>query len=403
MDGAFAALTNRNFRLYFTAKCVSHVGTWMQRVAQDYLVLHLGGGGTALGITVAVQFAPTALGGVHAGVWVDRLAHRRRAMAAEQVAAAMLAVLLAVVALAGGVVWQVYLLAAGLGLCTVVSNPLQQALLAEIVDGPLRSSAVALNSAAFTGGRVVGSALAGVVIAGLGVAAACWANAVSFTAVLVALAAMRREEMHPAPPVPRMPGQARAGLAYLAQRRDLGMLFAVTGIASVLLMPFQTVLVPLLVVDTFGAGATGLGIAGAALAAGAVVGQLAAGRRPPQPSSTMIWTAAAGVLLAAAATAPRYEVFVVVLLAASAPAFGWGVLAQGYLHRAVDRAFTGRVTAVWFTLASGSNLLGPPLAGGLASLLGPRTALALCGAGTALAVTVLAAFPPFRTTTEEIP
>ncbi|WP_256790453.1 MULTISPECIES: MFS transporter [Frankia] len=281
MDGAFAALTNRNFRLYFMAKCVSHVGTWMQRVAQDYLVLHLGGGGTALGITVAVQFAPTALGGVHASVWVDRLAHRRRAMAAEQVAAAMLAVFLGVVALAGGAVWQVYLLAAGLGVSTVVSNPLQQSLLAEIVDGPLRSSAVALNSAAFTSGRVVGSALAGVVIAGLGVAAACWANAVSFAAVLVALAAMRREEMYPAPPVPRVPGQARAGLAYLTQRGDLHVLFTVTAIASVRLMPFQTVLVPLLVMDTFGAGATGLGIAGAALAASAVVGQLAAGRRPP--------------------------------------------------------------------------------------------------------------------------
>ena len=203
----FAALRVRNFRLYFAGQSVSLVGTWMQGVAQSWLVLQLTGSGTVLGAVVAAQFLPVLVAGPYGGLVADR-ADKRRLLMATQTVLAALALLLGVLTVTHLVrLWMVVVLAVGLGLVNAVDNPTRQTFVPEVVGPELLRNAVSLNSVMTNAARAVGPALAGILIAEVGVGVCFLANAASFVAVLWALGRMRTDRLRPAPPVERGPGQ----------------------------------------------------------------------------------------------------------------------------------------------------------------------------------------------------
>ncbi|MEP7180019.1 MAG: MFS transporter, partial [Pseudonocardiales bacterium] len=219
--GMFRSLKTRNYRLYASGQLVSLTGTWMQRVAQDWLVLELTNSGTALGIITALQFGPSVLFGLWGGILADRY-DKRKLLLATQTALALVALALGLLVV-GGVVqyWHVLVLAAGLGVIASVDTPVRQSFVVEMVGKEDLANAVAINATIFNAGRVLGPAIAGVMIAGLGTGLVFLVNAVSSVAVLVALGLMRTAELSPSPPLLRARGQLRDGLQYVRGRADL--------------------------------------------------------------------------------------------------------------------------------------------------------------------------------------
>src|SRR5215211_3845627 len=217
----FRSLALPNYRRYLLGHAVSVVGTWMQRVAQDWLVLDLSDSAIALGITTALQFLPTLVLGMWGGVLVDRL-DRRRTIMATQATSALLAAALATLVL-GGVVtlWMVYAFALCLGMVTVLDVPARHAFTTEMVGPADYVNAQALNSTVHNAGRLAGPALAGLLIATVNTGAAFAVNAASFAAVLLGLALMDPTQLRRAPPAPRERGQVRQGLRYVWQHPEL--------------------------------------------------------------------------------------------------------------------------------------------------------------------------------------
>lgn len=217
----FSSLRIRNYRLFFTGAIVSNTGTWMARITQDWLVLSLTGSAAAVGITTALQFLPMLLFGLYGGVIADRYP-KRQLLLFSQAALGLCGIALAVLTLSGNIqVWHVYLIAFLLGMVTVVDNPARQAYVSEMVGPDQLRNAVSLNSANFQSARLVGPAVAGVLIAGVGSGWAFLLNGLSFLAPLVSLLLMRTSELHKVERAPRGKGQLREGLRYVAGRPDL--------------------------------------------------------------------------------------------------------------------------------------------------------------------------------------
>ncbi len=220
-NSMFSSLRIRNYRLFFLGQVVSNIGTWMQRIAQDWLVLSLTGSSAAVGITTALQFLPMLLFGLYGGVLVDRL-RKRPTLMVTQTAMALTSIALAVLTLTGLVqVWHIYVAALALGLATVVDNPARQSFVSELVGPGQLQNAVSLNSANFQSARLVGPAVAGLLITGVGTGWAFLLNGLSFVAPLTGLLLMRARELHPVERAPRGKGQLREGLRYVAGRPDL--------------------------------------------------------------------------------------------------------------------------------------------------------------------------------------
>ncbi|MDR3068850.1 MAG: MFS transporter, partial [Cellulomonas sp.] len=213
----FSSLRYRGYRLWFAGALVSNVGTWMQRVAQDWLVLTVltHGSGVAVGITTALQFGPVLLLTPLAGVVADRVDRRRMLMVTQSSIGVLAASLGALVLSGHAQLWQVYVAAAGLGVAAAFDGPVRQTFVAELVPGAQLSNAVGLNAASFNAARLVGPAVAGVTIAAVGTGWVFVINAVSMAGTVGALVAMRPGDLHPVPSAPRRPGQLREGLAYL--------------------------------------------------------------------------------------------------------------------------------------------------------------------------------------------
>jgi MFS family permease len=277
----FRSLQNRNYRLFFAGQLVSLVGTAMQVVAQSWLVLTLTNSGVALGVTAALQFVPMLVLGIWGGVVADRF-DKRRVLIATQVAAGLLALVLWLLVVTGAVaLWMVYVLAFLLGLVTVVDLPTRHAFVIEMVGDDEVPNAVGLNSAVFNTGRLVGPAVAGVLIAGVGVASCFLINAISYVPVIAGLVAMRSEELFREAPVAAGPGPVRAGLRYVwstPQLRSTILLVAVIGAFGLNFV----VILPLLARFTLGGGPRLYGALSSAMALGSVVGALViAGRGRP--------------------------------------------------------------------------------------------------------------------------
>ncbi|CAG7574339.1 putative MFS family arabinose efflux permease [Barrientosiimonas humi] len=387
MSPTFASLSIRNYRIYFTGALLSNVGTWMGRVAQDWLVLveltdH---DSTALGIVTALQFAPVVLLAPVAGTLADRF-RKRRVLAITQTGLAVTAALLALLTLTGVVqLWQVYLLAALQGFFTAADNPARQAFVSEMVPPERLGNAVGLNSASFNAARLIGPAVAGLLIAWVGTGWTLVVNTFSFVAVLVALQMMRGNELHPAPRG-KGRGGLREGLAYVRHRPDLMLIMAIVFMLGTFGMNFQ-ITTALMATTVFHKGATEFGLLGSIMAIGSLSAALLSARRS-QPRLRVLLGALAGFVVASAgaATAPTYELFALWLIPVGLTALTVLPTANTMVQLSVAPHLRGRVMALYMAIFLGGTPIGAPLIGWIGAEYGARWTIGIGSVATAVAV-----------------
>ena len=378
-----ASLAIRNYRRYFAGQLVSISGNWMQNVAAMWLIVELTGSGVSVGLVAALQFLPILLFGAWGGVLVDRLP-RRRVLLVTQALLAVPALALFALTVTGAVTpaW-VYGLVFAQGVVSAIDMPARQSFVYELVGPDRVVNAVALNSAVVHTARILGPALAGVLIAVAGVALCFLVNALSFVAMLVALRRMDVARLHTEAPAPREHGELRAALRHVRAVPALWIPLVMMVIVGTLSFNFA-VLLPLLADDTWQGTATTYALLTAAMGAGSVVGALAVGARGRVGPALLVLAALGfGVIELLAAGAPTLAVQVAVLvpLGAVTVVFASGVSSSLQLN--VAPAMRGRVMALYSMVFIGSTPLGAPLVGWLADVAGPRAGLVL-GAVAAL-------------------
>jgi MFS family permease len=385
----FSSLSTRNYRLFATGQVISNTGSWMQRVAQDWLVLELThGSGTALGITTGLQFFPM-LFSMWGGMLADRYSKRKILMFTQSVMGG-LALILGVLALTGTVrIWHVYALAFALGLATVVDNPTRQAFAVEMVGRKDLPNAIGLNSAVFNLARIAGPAVAGLVIAAVGTASAFLVNAASFAAVLISLKLMRESELHPAERVPRAKGQLREGLAYVTSRPALWMPMVLIFFVSTFGMNFQ-VTNALMSREVFHTGAGSFGLASTVFAVGALGGALlAARRRRPRITLLLVTSMAFSLLEIATAAMPDFWTFLLLLGPTGLALLTFSTTANSTTQLGTSAEMRGRVMGIYMMIFLGGTPLGAPLAGWLAEEYGPRMSMIFGGLVSVVATGVV--------------
>lgn len=389
----FASLSNPNFRRYFTGQAVSMVGTWMQAVAQSWLVLQLTGSGTALGSVVALQTLPVLLFGPYGGVVADRL-DKRRLLIGLQSVMGVLAAILGVLTVTGTVeLWHVYVLAFLLGLNNSFENPARQSFVLEMVGPDDLRNAVSLHSVLVNAARAVGPAVAGIVIATGGLGICFLVNAVSFVAVVVSLIRLDVAGLSPSPPATREPGQLRAGLRYVARTPSLLVPLLMMALVGCLTYEFQVVL-PVLARETFGGDASVYGFMTAAMGVGAVVGGLVVAARGRTGIPALITASTLfGVLVGAAAVAPTRWLAYAALALVGAASVSFMAIGNSTLQLEAEPRMRGRVMALWSVAFLGSTPIGGPIAGAVVQQFGGRAGLLLgavaCLVAAALGTLVL--------------
>ncbi|MEV0976913.1 MFS transporter [Streptomyces sp. NPDC049915] len=386
----FSSLKIRNYRLFFLGQVVSNTGTWMQRIAQDWLVLSLTGSATAVGVTTALQFLPMLLFGLYGGVLVDRLP-KRRTLLFTQAAMGVTGLVLAALTLTGQVqVWHVYVAAFLVGLATVVDNPARQSFVSEMVGPAQLQNAVSLNSANFQSARLVGPAVAGLMITGVGTGYAFLFNGLSFAFTIGSLLLMRARELHVVERAPRGKGQLREGLRYVAGRPELIWTIALVGFIGTFGFNFPVYL-SAFADDVFHAGAGSYSLFNTVMAVGSLAGALLAARRGTSRMRVLIGAALMfGVLEMVAAAAPSLWLFA--LLMAPIGMFGMtvNVTANTSVQMTTDPAMRGRVMALYMMVFMGGTPIGAPIAGWITDTYGVRAGLAAGGAISAVAAAGIA-------------
>ena len=379
LQRTFRSLRVYNYRLFFFSQVVSMSGTWMQSIAQNWLVLSLTGSALDLGIPVGLQFGPVLVFGAWGGALADRVDKRKLLMGTQSVAAA-LALALGVLAATGVVtVWMVWVLAGLTGTAMALGIASQQSFLYEMVGPDDVANAVGLNSVIINSSRIIGPAIGAVLIAWAGVAPCFFVNAVSFIAVIGALAIMRTGELQRSKPVPRRPGQVRAGLRYAWSTPSLRVPLIMLAVVSTLAYNYSVVL-PLLTKSVFGRGGGSYGVLSAAMGVGALAGALLMASRGKPSRRLLIGAAFAfGAVTIALALTPGYYVGLALLVLMG----GAGVLfistTNALLQLNAADAMRGRVMALWSIVFLGSTPIGGPITGLIVRGLGVRWAIAIGG------------------------
>jgi MFS family permease len=386
----FRALSVRNYRLYASGQVVSNTGTWMARVTQDWLVYHIltHDNSFALGFVTALQFLPSLVFGMYGGMLGDRYPKRTVLTITQSVMAA--------VSLASGVLivthtmqlWSICLIAFVFGIAAALDMPVRQAFVIELVGRDVLQNAVSLNSANFNASRMVGPAVACLLIEAVGTAPAFFFNAVSYLAVIAGMLAMRGSELHAAPLVARARGQLRASLSYVHNRPELLLPVVLMGVIGTFGFNFQ-ITNALIAQGVFHRGAGSYGILSTAQAAGSLAGALIAARRRKRPRIRLLLIAALvfSVLVAASGFVPSYTLFMLLLI----PIGGAGILlatsCNSTLQLGASPQMQSRVMALYMTVFVGCAPLGSLLVGWLGGALDPK--LALLFSGTICTVAVL--------------
>lgn len=387
----FASLRTPNYRRYFAGQAVSLVGTWMQTVAQAWLVLELTGSGTALGLVAAAQFLPILLLAPYGGVLADRL-DKRTILIATQAALGAMALTLGVLVVTGAVrLWMVVVLALLLGIATALDNPARQAFAQEMVGAGGLRNAVSLNSVLVNTARAVGPAVAGVLIATIGTGPCFLINAASYVAVVVALLGMDVDALVRSPRQDRGPGQVRQGLRYVARTPDLLIPLMMLAVVGTLAYEFQVVL-PLLARGPLDGGAGTYGMLTSAMGAGAIVGGLVvAGRGGTGLRALTLASAVFGLAILAAAAAPSVPVALIALTVVGATSVTFLAVGNTTLQLTSEPRFRGRVMALWAVAFLGSTPLGAPIVGAVSERISPRGGLVIGGLACLAAAAVGAA------------
>ncbi len=381
----FAALAVPNYRRYISGQSISLIGTWMQMTAQSWLVLTLTHSAVALGVIVALQTLPVLLLAPYGGVIADRV-NKRVLMIALQSAMGVQALILGVLTVTGNVqVWEIGVLAALLGLNNAFENPSRQSFMLELVGPDHLRNAVTLNSVMVNVARVVGPAVAGIMIATVGDGVCFLINAASFVAVVISLTTMDRKALRPVKPEPRGRGQLRAGLKYVRDTPQLAVPLLMMAAVGCLTYEFQVSL-PYMASRGLHAGPSGFGFMTAAMGVGAVTGGLVVAARGGIGTHRLVLAAAAfGVAMTLATLAPDLATEIIALALAGAASIAFMSTGNATLQLRSAPEMRGRVMALWFVAFQGSTPIGGPIIGLVMAAFGPRAGLGL-GAVTCLVV-----------------
>jgi MFS family permease len=386
-----SSLRQRNYRLYFFGQLVSVAGTWMQTVAQSFLVLDLTHSGTQLGLTTAARFAPMLIFGPLGGLFADRL-DKRHVLYLTQTLQGLLAGAFAILLASGSMtLWWVYLLAVLLGFVNVFDNPARQSFISEMVTPEELRNAVTLNSVAMNMARVFGGALGGTIAAAVGLTLCFTCNALSFGAVLISLAMMRTAELFPARKVERKKHQVRDGLRYVRTTPELLIPLIMISVVGTLAWEFQVTL-PLMASKVFGGNAATYGVMASVMGVGAVAGGLISTARSKPGSRTLCVAAVGwGIAILAAAVAPDMPLELVALVFVGYGSITFNSFAKTSLQLAAKPTMRGRVMALWALAWLGSTPVGGPIVGWIGQDAGARWSLVVGGAATLICG--VAAFP----------
>ena len=385
----FSSLRIRNFRLFFITQLISVSGTWMQSVAQAWLVLHLTGSGVDLGIVVGLQFLPMLAFGPFGGLIADRV-DKRRLLFITQAAGGLLALILGILVVTDVVVlWQVYVLAGLLGVVNLFDNPARQTFMIEMVGRDDLPNAVSLNASLMNASRVVGPAIGGVIITLYGLGACFLVNAASYVAVIIGLAMMRTSELRPTEPVVRAKGQVREGFRYVWRTPALRNVLLAVALIGIFAYNF-TVTLALLAKGTFHGGAGTYAVLTSCMGAGAVIGGLvAAHRAKPTPRLLQVLALVFGGLLAAVALAPTLLAADLLIVVMGAASIGFIATANATLQLTAEPAMRGRVMALYAMAFLGTTPIGAPLVGAIAMWTSPRVAMLAGALATVVAAGLL--------------
>ena len=387
----FASMhVSRNFRLFFAGQLISVTGTWVNWTAGAVLVLRLTDSGIALGIEAALLFLPVLLFGVWAGSIADRF-DKRRILVWSNAGYAVLAAAQFVLVATGVVeIWMVFVIAFLTGLILAIEPPTRQSFYVELVGEEHITNAVSLNSAVFTGARVLGGAIAGTMIDTFGLWSPFLLDAVSYVGVIVALMAMRIGELHPQRKAEQEPGLVRAGLRYVWSSQALRIPLVVMALVYLFTFNFS-VLIPLQAHRTYEGSGMELGWLYAALGLGAFLGAIAMANRQTQPTLRRLagFSVAFGVFLAVAGWAPTFVLGLIAMVPVGYASMLFAITANSTLQRFTRADMRGRVMALYTTIFLGSSAIGGPIAGWVAESWGAPEALAASG-GVAVAAGLLA-------------
>jgi MFS family permease len=386
----FTSLHTRNFRLFATGQLVSNTGSWVQRIAQDWLVLTITGSATAVGITTALQFLPTLLFGLAGGAIADRYP-KRRILLGTQVGMAAMATILAILTLSHQVqVWHVFLVAFGLGTVAAIDNPARQSFVNEMVGPDQLRNAVSINASVFQLGALLGPAISGILINAVGSGYAFAVNAVSYSASTTALLLIRERELNRTPRTSAARPRIRDGLRYVASRPDTLWPTVLVGVFGL----FTTNLAVTLAAyakNVYHSGAGGYGLLTSVVAIGSLTGALiSAGRARTRLRVLVAIAGTLSVLYMLAAAAPTEWAYCAVMVMLGAATLLMYTSANSTVQLAAGDSIRGRVMGVYLLVFIGSGAIGGPLIGWLDEHLGPRTGMLISGLVPALATAVVA-------------
>jgi len=394
VSGAFRSLGVVNYRIWFAGATVSNVGTWMQRTAQDWLVLtdltHQDA--AAVGITMALQFGPQLALTPITGLAADLL-DRRKLLIATQTVMGALGLGLGALAITGTAqLWMVYVFALLLGIASAFDAPVRQTFVSELVPADHLSNAVALNGTSFNVARLVGPAVAGLLTAAVGAGWVFVINAGTFAATIAAILALRRKELTPSPRAARKPGQIRAGFRYVRGRPDLLLVFVMVFLMGTFGMNFP-IYISTMASVVFGNGAGEFGVLSSTLAVGSLAGALLAARRDrPRLRTVALASGWFGLAVGAASLAPNQWVFGAILALVGLGSVSMLNSANAYVQTTTSPKLRGRVMSLYMAIVQGGTLFGAPIVGWVANQFGPRWGMAVGAAAGVLAAVIAGAW-----------
>lgn len=381
----FESLGVKNYRMFFAGQVVSWTGTWVQWVAQGWLVLRLTHSGLGLGLVTAIQWLPILLLGAWAGVIADRI-DKRKLLIFTNASAAVLSLFLGLLTVTGVVtLWMVIAVALLLGVVTAVDNPARQTFTMEMVGRSRLTNAVSLNTATFTTARVLGPAIAGVMISTIGIGPCFLLNGISFVPVTLALIFMDRSKLRPSEQIVRSKGQVREGLRYVRSVPVLKTLLLMMAVIGTLQYNFA-VLLPVLAKETFSGDAGTLGLISAAVGIGMFTGSITNAAVGRSDRRVLLGAGfALGTFTLLAASAPSLWTAALLLVPLGAASMAFLATMNSTLQLTSSDEMRGRVMAIYFVLFLGSTPIGAPIVGWLSERFDPRVALAFGGVATLLA------------------
>ena len=384
----FSALAIANFRLFFFGQSTSLIGTWMQSVAQSWLVFTVTHSAAAIGFVLALQTLPVLLLAPYGGVIADRVDKRRFLIVLQSLMGVQALVLGILVVTHSVMFWEICVLALVLGLNNCFETPTRQAFMLEMVGSEHLRNAVSLNSTMVNAARVVGPAVAGLLIATVGVGVCFLINAVSFVAVVYSLTSMNPKALRPSPPTQRARGQLRAGLRYVGGEPRLWVPLLMAGIVGMLAWEFQVTL-PVVAKQTFGGNAATYGFLTAAMGFGAVIGGLFTATRGRTGLRTMTFAATGfGVGMLCVALAPTLVIGFVAMAVTGFAAICFMATGNATLQLEATPSMRGRVMSLWAVGFMGSTPIGGPLVGWIVQVGGARSGLAVGGLSCLVAAAI---------------